>query len=214
MVYSMDKYVVNGFKFTTEERSKHTKTNNSGVWVKGGDGNQAGVDYYGVIKEILELEYSGGGKKRIVLFRCKWFDPTPNRGTRVLKQYNIIEVNHTREYAAYDPFIIAQNVRQVYYAPYPLRPDKSAWWVVIKVKPVGRVEVENVLPVAFQDDDISVVHQTVDNELEDDLEHAEHILEEINAEDINAEVNECNNENETTDEEEWSEEGDRNGDDD
>ncbi|XP_059285219.1 uncharacterized protein LOC132038584 [Lycium ferocissimum] len=208
LVYSMDKYVVNGFKFTTEERSKHMKTNNSGVWVKGGDGNQAGVDYYGVIKEILELEYSGGGKKSIVLFRCKWFDPTANRGTRVLKQYNIIEVNHTREYAAYDPFIIAQNVRQVYYAPYPLRPDKSAWWVVIKVKPVGRVEVENVLPVAFQADDISIVHQTVDNELEDDLEHAEHILEEINTEEINAEVNECDNEDETTDEEEWSEEGD------
>uniref|UniRef100_A0A3Q7H9R9 Uncharacterized protein n=1 Tax=Solanum lycopersicum TaxID=4081 RepID=A0A3Q7H9R9_SOLLC len=56
--YSMNKYVVNGFKFTTEEYSKYKKTNNSGVWVKGGDGNLDGVDYYGVLKEVLEMEYS------------------------------------------------------------------------------------------------------------------------------------------------------------
>ena len=55
----MNKYVVNGFKFTTEEYSKYKKTNNSGVWVKGGDGTLDGVDYYGVLKEVLEMEYSG-----------------------------------------------------------------------------------------------------------------------------------------------------------
>ncbi|XP_060183229.1 uncharacterized protein LOC132613202 [Lycium barbarum] len=211
-VCSMNKYVVNGFKFTTEERFNHMKTNNSGVWVKGGDGNQTGVDYYGVIKEILELDFSSFQVKKIVLFRCKWFDPTPNRGTREFRQYNITEVNHTREYGAYDPFIIAQNVRQVYYAPYPLRPEKSTWWVVIKTKPVGRVEARNELPIDFQADDISSVHRTVDNELEKDLEHPEHILEEIDIEEINPEANEPNDENETTDEEEWSEEGDNDDD--
>ncbi|KAK6793765.1 hypothetical protein RDI58_007218 [Solanum bulbocastanum] len=39
-------YNVNGFKFSTEKYSKNKKTNNSGVWVKGDDGNQnENVDY-------------------------------------------------------------------------------------------------------------------------------------------------------------------------
>ncbi|KAK6803440.1 hypothetical protein RDI58_001224 [Solanum bulbocastanum] len=106
-VHTMHQYNVNGFKFATEKYSKNKKTNNSGVWVKGDDGNQnENVDYFGVLHEILELEYSGWPIKRIVLFQCKWFDPT-SRGTREFKQHNIIEVKHTRKYEAYDPFIIA-----------------------------------------------------------------------------------------------------------
>ncbi|XP_059306404.1 uncharacterized protein LOC132057825 [Lycium ferocissimum] len=206
----MDKYVVNGFKFNTQECANHMKTNNSGVWVKGADG----VDFFGVIEEILELEYSGWPRKKIVLFRCNWFDPTPKRGTRVLQDSNIIEVNHTRRYAAYDPFIIAHTVKQVYYVPYPLRPDKSDWWVVIKTKPVGRVEVENDLPAAFQNDDTTHINQIVDPELETELEHAEHMLQEIDIEEVN-EVLEENaeiGESETTDEGESSddEESDEN----
>lgn len=157
-ITTMFKYCMNGYKFYTEECSKYKKkSNNSGVCVKGGEGNQDGEnDYYGVIKEILELSYSGWPYKKIILFRCKWFDPTPRRGTNVHSQYNIIEVNKNREYDRYDPFIIAERVRQVYYAPYLLRRDKADWLVVIKTKPVGRVEVENVLDVAYQNDTSSV----------------------------------------------------------
>ncbi|KAK6773744.1 hypothetical protein RDI58_028982 [Solanum bulbocastanum] len=60
-----------------------------------------------------------------------WFDPS-HRGTKVDHQHNIIEVKHTRKYKSYDPFIIAQNAKQVYYAPYPLRINKADWWVAIK----------------------------------------------------------------------------------
>nr|XP_016453702.1 PREDICTED: uncharacterized protein LOC107778035 [Nicotiana tabacum] len=63
----MSKYFVNGYKFHTKEWSKNKKTNNSGVWVKS-DGD---VDYYGVLQEILELEYFGWPRKKLVLFRCK-----------------------------------------------------------------------------------------------------------------------------------------------
>ncbi|XP_049368611.1 uncharacterized protein LOC125833494 [Solanum verrucosum] len=158
-VHTMSQYNVNGFKFATENYSKNKKTNNSGVWVKGDDGSQnENVDYFGVLQEILELEYSGWPIKRIVLFQCKWFDPT-SRGTRELKQHNIIEVKHTRKYEAYDPFIIAQNAKQVYYALYPLRRDKSDWWVVIKTELMGRVEVESELDVAYQNEISSVSMQ-------------------------------------------------------
>ncbi|KAK6780272.1 hypothetical protein RDI58_022456 [Solanum bulbocastanum] len=205
IVHTMHQYNVNDFKFATEKYSKNKKTNNSGVWVKGDDGNQnENVDYFGVLHEILELEYSGWSIKRIVLFQCKWFDPT-SRGTREFKQHNIIKVKHTRKYEAYDPFIIAQNAKQVYYAPYPLRRDKSDWWVVIKTKPMGRVKVENELDVAYQNE-ISSVHQVVDAELEMNLDHPDHILEEVNREELDMPTNMEEDEEETFEEDEWIDE--------
>ncbi|XP_016545337.1 uncharacterized protein LOC107845496 [Capsicum annuum] len=121
LVKTMNKYNVNGHKFCTEESSKYYKSNNIGVWVKGDTSNKDGdVDYYGVLQEILELDFPGWPHKKLILFRCKWFDPTPKIGTRVDPHYKIVEVKHTRQYGSYDPFIIAQNVKQVYYAPYPL----------------------------------------------------------------------------------------------
>ncbi|KAK6779894.1 hypothetical protein RDI58_022078 [Solanum bulbocastanum] len=204
-VHTMYQYNVNGFKFATEKYSKNKKTNNSGVWVKGDDGNQnENVDYFGIFHEILELEYSGWPIKRIVLFQCKWFDPTA-RGTRELKQHNIIEVKHTRKYEAYDPFIIAENAKQVYYAPYPLRRDKSDWWVVIKTKLMGRVEVENELDFAYQNE-ISSVHQVVNAELEMNSDHPDHILEEVNREELDMPTNMEEDEEETFEKDEWIDE--------
>ncbi|XP_019240549.1 PREDICTED: uncharacterized protein LOC109220542 [Nicotiana attenuata] len=174
-VRMMSKYVVNGYKFHTEEWSNGKKTNNSGVWVKG----EGDVDYYGVLQEILELEYAvGWPKKKLVLFRCKWYDPTPNRGTKVHAQYNIVEIKHTGQYRVYGPFIIVQKVKQVYYAPYPLSKNKSAWRVILKTNPVGRVVVEDALDVAYQND-ISNVESIVDDELADELQHNEGIYEEF-----------------------------------
>ena len=94
-------------------------------------------------KEIVELEYAGEPIKRVVLFKCEWFDPTRPTGTRKHNQYNIIEINHTKRYRGFDPFIIAQNARQVYFLPYPGKCNKS-WRVVIKTKPRGRIETDEV----------------------------------------------------------------------
>lgn len=95
-----------GFKFHTEEWSMEKKTYNCGVWVNAGTGDGE-FDYYDVIHEILELEFTGHPKKKLVLFRCKWFDLTPLRGKRVHLIYKIVEVNQKRRYAHYDQFIIA-----------------------------------------------------------------------------------------------------------
>ena len=54
-------------------------------------------------------------------------------------------MKHNSLYPIYDPFVLAQNAKQVYYAPYLLCNDKSDWWAIIKTKPIGGVEVENVL---------------------------------------------------------------------
>ncbi|KAH0696514.1 hypothetical protein KY290_013884 [Solanum tuberosum] len=177
-VLAMNKYCVNGFKFQTEEVSRNKKTNNSGVYIQGDvDGTGQTIEYYGVIQEIIEVRYSGWPNKKIVLFRCEWFDPS-HRGTKVDHQYNIIEVKHTKKYRSYDPFIIAQHAKQVYYASYPLRRDKADWWVVIK-KEVSDDEILNV------EEEIS---ENEENESFDDEEWDD-------------------NENETTEEEEWENDG-------
>ncbi|KAK6777728.1 hypothetical protein RDI58_024446 [Solanum bulbocastanum] len=220
-VLTMNKYCVNGFKFQTEEVSRNKKKNNSGVYIQGDvDGTGQTIEYYGVIQEIIEVRYSGWPKKKIVLFRCEWFDPS-HRGTKMDHQHNIIEVKHTRKYRSYDPFIIAQNAKQVYYASYPLRRNKADWWVVIKSKPVGRIEIDNVLYVVYQND-VAIVQQEVDVEFETTLQHPQHILEEVSDDDIlnveeeiskNEESESFDdeewddNENETTREEEWENDG-------
>ncbi|KAG5585192.1 hypothetical protein H5410_045626 [Solanum commersonii] len=145
--YTMNKYSVNGFKFQTEEVSRNNKINNSGVHIQGDvDGTGQTIEFYGVIHEIIEVRYIRLPKKKILLFR------------------------------SCDPSIIAQNAKQVYYAPYPLRGDKTDWWVVIKTKCLGRIEIGNVLDVAYQND-VVIVHQQVDLELDTTLEHPQHILE-------------------------------------
>ena len=71
-----------------------------------------------MVNKVLELEYPNEPLKRVVLFACKWYDPTHPGGTCKHNHYKIIEINHTKRYKKFDPFIIAQNVRQVYYLPY------------------------------------------------------------------------------------------------
>ncbi|KAK6777825.1 hypothetical protein RDI58_024543 [Solanum bulbocastanum] len=98
--------------------------------------------------------------------------------------------------------------------------DKADWWVVIKSKSVGRIETDNVLYVAYQND-VAIV-QEVDVELETTLQHPQHILEEVFDDEIlnvgeeifENEENESfddeewdDNENETTEEEEWENDG-------
>ncbi|KAK6776115.1 hypothetical protein RDI58_027116 [Solanum bulbocastanum] len=82
-ILTMNKYCVNGFKFQTEEVSRNKKINNSGVYIQGDiNGTGQTIEYYGVIHEIIEVRYIGWDKKKIVLFRCGWFDPS-HRGTKI-----------------------------------------------------------------------------------------------------------------------------------
>ena len=127
-------------------------------------------DFYGVIKEIIELRYPGQNQKMVVLFCYEWFDPVIDRGMKVHPLYGIVEIRHNRRYAKYDPFIFAQQAVQVYYAPYPagLR-DKSGWWVVIKTKPRGVIDDSHQLAVAYQGEEMSFVTEVVDHDEIDTL---------------------------------------------
>jgi len=77
------------------------KTYSCGVLVKGtGEGDNSGVDYYGVLEEVLRVEYLGEPIKRCVLFRCNWFDPVNPRGMWYSRLNCTYEVNHSHRYAS------------------------------------------------------------------------------------------------------------------
>jgi hypothetical protein len=155
-------YRVNGFKFHTEARSVGKRTYNCGVGVCGTGEGDVQNDYYGVLKDIIEIEYVGEPVKRCVLFSCEWFDPTLNRGTRTHKLCNLIEVHRTRRYRKYDPFIFPSTASQVYFMPHPDRSrDRANWLVVIPTKPRARVDQQYTLPTAYQQTDMTTTIEPV-----------------------------------------------------
>ncbi|XP_045797718.1 uncharacterized protein LOC123891892 [Trifolium pratense] len=90
-------YFVNGYRFETHSWSEGKTTVNSGVCMKGVTENGEG-DFYGVIENIFEIEYNYlDYKKTVVLFYCKWFDPS-NRGTRYDSKTNTVEIKMNKHY--------------------------------------------------------------------------------------------------------------------
>ncbi|XP_075088752.1 uncharacterized protein LOC107769589 isoform X2 [Nicotiana tabacum] len=57
-VYCHKGYILNGFRFQTIESELYLKTQNSGVVVKS-DEHTKNIDYYGKIREILDIHYMG-----------------------------------------------------------------------------------------------------------------------------------------------------------
>ncbi|WMV54307.1 hypothetical protein MTR67_047692 [Solanum verrucosum] len=89
-----------------------------------------------------------------------------------------------------------------------MRRDKVDWWVIIKTKPVGRIEIDNLLDVAYQNE-VATVQQQVNVELETTLEHPQHISEEVSNDEIMINVEEAINEdgeNDSFDNEEYDNE--------
>ncbi|KAI5423193.1 hypothetical protein KIW84_046256 [Lathyrus oleraceus] len=159
-------YFVNGYKFHTKTWTEGKKTINSGVFVKGvTDGGED--DFYGTITHIYELVYNYlDCENKVVLFYCDWYDISA-RGTKIDKKYNTVEIRMDRRYKEYDPFIMSHIVRQVYYVPYPsTQPRKRGWCVVIKTKPLGHIEADDVVveDVAYQDDETSQVNDVIEVE--------------------------------------------------
>ncbi|XP_052622260.1 uncharacterized protein LOC128127643 [Lactuca sativa] len=106
-------------------------------------------DYYGLLDEVLEVEYQGIGRCVVVLFKCTWLNPT--EGVRVDQKHNLVDIKHKSRLRNEDPFILASQAEQVYYAPYPAMKDLKDWWVVVKTKPRGVYDLRQC--VTEEDDD-------------------------------------------------------------
>jgi hypothetical protein len=89
------------------------------------------TNYYGIINEILEFSFTGKKELKVVFFDCDWFDS--NNGT-CQNQFSMVKVKHNERLLGYDTFILAHQVKQVYYLSYPCQ-KLNAWWVVHKVNP-------------------------------------------------------------------------------
>lgn len=158
-------YFVNGYKFHTHAWTVGKKTYNNGVYVKGV--REGGVDdFYGVIKNIYELSYQYvEHENKVVLFYCDWFDPSRN-GTKIDLFSKIVDIRMDKRYNAFDPFIMAHNVKQVYYVPYPsFQQRKRGWCAAIKTNPRGHIETN--IPIeeaAYQDNEMSSVPNVVEVE--------------------------------------------------
>ena len=73
----------------------------------------------------------------IYLFKCKWYDMTPNKGL-VIDEFNFTSVNTTRQSYEDEPFILPTQVQQVYYSK---DPSKKDWSVAMRWKPRDTYEL-------------------------------------------------------------------------
>ena len=132
-VKTLNSYDVNGYRFHTlshEEKRPNRKTTNCGVLCKGSDG----LEYYGRVEEIYELDFHFGKKMNPVVFKCHWFDPTR---VRRKPEVGLVEIERASVYAADDVYILAHQATQVFYLPYPCKTMKrlQGWDVVMMVPP-------------------------------------------------------------------------------
>lgn len=81
-------YVLNGYKFHIEEYNSNKSTMRSGICINVSSHSANEIDYYGILTEILELEYHALAFKQIMLFKFSLFDPTKNLVQEYI--YNII----------------------------------------------------------------------------------------------------------------------------
>jgi hypothetical protein len=106
-VNSYNVYDVNGYCFHTtkyEEERPNRRTTNNGVCMRS---SSDGVDYFGRLQEIYELEYHDCKPLKPVIFKCLWFDPSA-RGMRQNKNLRLVEIKQSSVYPGHDVYIVAQ----------------------------------------------------------------------------------------------------------
>ncbi|XP_075520630.1 uncharacterized protein LOC142553948 [Primulina tabacum] len=122
-------YCINGFNFHTVHETSFKGTNNSGLQVSGHMSSGNVTEFYGQIEEIVEIEYPGLPTKQVVLFKCRWFDTHPRSGTRIHKNYKIVDVNRKKNLGYYEPFVFPTQASQVVYLTYPTTKRAESDWM-------------------------------------------------------------------------------------
>ncbi|KAL0410852.1 UNVERIFIED_CONTAM: hypothetical protein Slati_3674900 [Sesamum latifolium] len=68
-------YFVNSYNFHIERYSVGKSTFNCGVCVKSSSYTDTDSDFYGIVEEVIQLDYPLIPSMQIVLFKCRWVDP-------------------------------------------------------------------------------------------------------------------------------------------
>nr|GLL26675.1 uncharacterized protein LOC109157962 [Ipomoea trifida] len=163
------------FKEYTEVHCRRKSTSNFGVSIKGTGLTQFESNCFGTLQEVVEVEYPNDPIKKVVLFKCEWFDPTLNVGSRLNSEYGIAEVHCKKRSKKYNPFIIAQSASQVCYIPYPQGiKEKMNWWVVLNVQPRGTIDSTYSSSYSYQQQNIMLPTYGGSQSIEDDVQDLVH----------------------------------------
>jgi Domain of unknown function (DUF4216) len=171
MVKKYNSYLVNGYKFQTQSYSEGKSTQNFGVAVvaqtssfsSANDQNPvtSDVTYYGIIKDIIEVNYSNKGS--IVLFKCDWVDTVRGKGIQKDKfGITLVNFNHllSGNKICDEPFILATQATQVYYVEDPIDKD---WHAVVLSRPRDVFDMEARVDAADEDDGTLYYNDQVEN---------------------------------------------------
>ncbi|XP_074356761.1 uncharacterized protein LOC141696532 [Apium graveolens] len=174
---SFQGYDVNGYSFYTQHQDNKSTVQNSGISVEAFStkferGNSIALrdvkkSYYGVIEEIWEIDYKDF---KVALFKCKWFDI--RRGVRVDESgFTLVDFN--RFGYEDDPFILATQVKQVFYIR---DPADVRWSIVLQGKRriigVDNVEDEEKYNQLDENPPFSIGLQTTSIEDSTDISYA------------------------------------------
>ena len=80
---------MNGVRHHTYNRDNWLMTQNNDIVVAGEHDNEE-VEFYGVLVDVLELQYLFNHK--VILFKCERFDTNANR-KRIQKDHNLFFIN-------------------------------------------------------------------------------------------------------------------------
>ncbi|KAK5775095.1 hypothetical protein PVK06_042962 [Gossypium arboreum] len=144
-------FLINGYRFHTKYRERMRRTQNCRIVVNSSitsyasarDSNpvEGNVEYYGLLTEIIELDYYGRWK--VVLFRCDWVDVNTTRGIKK-DQFGFTMVNfsrliHTGQQLMDEPYVFSSQVKQVFYSK---DPTDEGWHVVLRNTPRDLFDME------------------------------------------------------------------------
>ncbi|CAL1383444.1 unnamed protein product [Linum trigynum] len=107
--------IINGVRYHTKDREGRLKSQNSGVVVEGNHCDEV-IDFYGVLLEIIKLYYLRD--KHVYLFKCGWFN-VDRQKSRIVNDGAITSIRVDRFWYMGDPFVLANQAKQVYYTNDP-----------------------------------------------------------------------------------------------
>ncbi|RZB86718.1 hypothetical protein D0Y65_026692 [Glycine soja] len=131
-------YDINNYSFYTKSQDDKSSMQNSGVTVdadsdhfcSASDNNpiRASMHYFGIIEQIWDVDYT---EFRVPVFKCKWVNA--NTGVRQDEMgFTLVDLNKVGYMD--EPFIMAQQARQVFYVEDPC---DSRYSVVLQGRPSG-----------------------------------------------------------------------------